>query len=337
MVFLKVCAWPLMLLGIIWGALALWFDGPPARWLAGTLSAGFAVGCLVLLARLRPFSRAMLLVSGILLAMITWWSLIPPRNDRDWYPDVARLPRAAIEGSRMTVENLRTFDYRTETDYTQRWEMRTYDLDTLQGVDMFLFFWGPTLIAHTITSWDFGGGQHLAISIETRKEKGESYSAVRGFFRQYELYYVVADERDVVRLRTNYRGEQAYLYRIRMAPEDARALLVDYLREVNRLAEQPRWYNALTHNCTTMIRYHVKEIGGSQPWDWRILANGRLDQFGYERGSIDTSLPFPELKKRSNITEKAKDADSAPDFSVQIRDGLPGGEESPFSSRLLKK
>jgi len=96
----------------------------------------------------------------------------------------------------MTVENLRTFDYRTETDYTERWEMRTYDLDTLQGVDMFLFFWGPTLIAHTITSWDFGGGQHLAVSIETRKEKGESYSAVRGFFRQYELYYVVADERD---------------------------------------------------------------------------------------------------------------------------------------------
>jgi len=333
MVFLKVCAWPLLLLGIIWGALALWFDGPPARWLAGTMSAGFAVGCLVLLARLRPFSRAVLLVSGILLAMITWWSLIPPRNDRDWYPDVACLPRAAIEGSRMTVENLRTFDYRTETDYTQRWEMRTYDLDTLQGVDMFLFFWGPTLIAHTITSWDFGGGQHLAVSIETRKEKGESYSAVRGFFRQYELYYVVADERDVVRLRTNYRGEQAYLYRIRMAPEDARALLVDYLREVNRLAEQPRWYNALTHNCTTMIRYHVKEIGGSQPWDWRILANGRLDELGYGRGTIDTSLPFPELKKRSNITEKAKAADSAPDFSVQIRDGLPGGEESPFSEK----
>jgi len=160
---------------------------------------------------------------------------------------------------------------------------------------------------------------------------------VRGFFRQYELYYVVADERDVVRLRTNYRGEQAYLYRIRMAPERARALLLDYLREVNRLAEQPRWYNALTHNCTTMIRYHVKEIGGSQPWDWRILANGRLDELGYGRGTIDTSLPFPELKKRSNITEKAKAADSAPDFSVQIRDGLPGGEESPFSSRLLKK
>ncbi len=195
------------------------------------------------------------------------------------------------------------------------------------------FSGGPTLIAHTITSWDFGGGQHLAISIETRKEKGESYSAVRGFFRKYELYYVVADERDVVRLRTNYRGEQAYLYRIHMTPEGARALLLDYLRQVNLLAEHPRWYNALTHNCTTMIRYHMKEVGGSRPWDWRILANGRLDQLGYERGTIDTSLPFPELKQRSNITMKAQATGSAADFSARIRDGLPGGEGNSFSTQ----
>ena len=329
--FLKIFAWPLMLLGITWGALALWFDGPSARWLAGTLSAVCAVVCLMLLTRLRPFSRAVLLVSCALLAIITWWNLIPPRNDRDWYPDVARLPHAGIEGSRITIENVRNFDYRTETDYTERWEKRSYDLDKLRGVDMFLFFWGPTLIAHTITSWDFGGGQHLAISIETRKEKGESYSAVRGFFRQYELYYVVADERDVVRLRTNYRGEHAYLYRIRMNPEGARTLLIDYLREVNLLVQRPRWYNALTHNCTTMIRYHVQQVGGNQPWDWRILANGRLDELGYERGRIDTSMPFPELKERSDITEKAKAADSTPDFSARIRDGLPGEEGSSFS------
>ncbi len=136
----------------------------------------------------------------------------------------------------------------------------------------------------------------------------------------------------MVRLRTNYRGDQGYLYRLRMRPDHARALLIDYLREVNLLTEHPQWYNALTHNCTTMIRYHVKEVGGNQPWDWRILANGRLDQLGYERGRIDTSLPFPELKKRSNITGKAKDADSATDFSVRIRDGLPGGEGNSLKS-----
>jgi hypothetical protein len=327
---LKVFTWLLMLLGITWGALALWFDGPSARWLAWMLSAAFTVGCLMLLTRFRPFFRAVLLVSGFLLAIVTWWNLIPPRNDRDWYPDVARLPYAVIEGNRLTIENIRNFDYRTETDYTERWEKRSYDLDKLQGVDMFLFSWGPTLIAHTISSWDFGGGQHLAISIETRKEKGESYSAVRGFFRQYELYYVVADERDVVRLRTNYRGDHACLYRIRVNPEDARALLIDYLKEVNLLVQHPRWYNALTHNCTTMIRYHAKQVGGNQPWDWRILANGRLDELGYERGRIDTSMPFPELRKRSTINEKAKAAENVPDFSVRIRDGLPGEEGSSF-------
>src|SRR6202035_2568939 len=112
--------------------------------------------------------------------------------------------------------------------------------------DMFLSYWGPTLIAHTIASWEFDDGRHLAISIETRKERGETYSALRGFFRQYELVYVVADEHDLIGLRTDYRGEQVYLYRLRVSAVPARALLVDYLQEINRLAEHPQWYNALT-------------------------------------------------------------------------------------------
>jgi len=192
------------------------------------------------------------------------------------------------------------------------------------GVDLFLSFWGPTLIAHTIASWEFSDGRHLAISIETRKEVGESYSALRGFFRQYEIYYVVADERDVVRLRTNFRGEQVYLYRIQVGPDGARALLLDYLKEVNSLAEQPKWYNALTHNCTTTIRYHAQNVAAGRPFDWRLLANGYLDELGYERGQIDTSLPFAELKKRSDITERARAAGDAPDFSERIRVNLPG-------------
>lgn len=320
----KVFAWPVVLPAIVWGALALWFDGPSARWLAVTLAMGFAVGSLALLVFLRPFTRAVLVVLVAFLVVATWWSLIAPRNDRDWYPDVARLSRATISGNRVTIENVRNFDYRSESDYTPQWETRTYDLDRLRGVDMFLSFWGPTLIAHTITSWEFDDGQHLAISIETRKEKGESYSAIRGFFRQYELYYVVADERDVVRLRTNYRGERVYLYRLRMRPEGARAVLFDYVKEIDRLAEKPRWYNALTHNCTTAIRYHAKNVAVNRPWDWRILANGRFDELGYEHGMIDTSMPFPDLKKRSDITEKAKAANDALDFSAGIRVGLPG-------------
>ena len=323
-VLLQMLAWPVLLVGILWGASALWFDGPAERWLAGLLAGGLAVGCMALLTIVRPFGRGAVLVLLVLAGVIAWWLHIPASNDRDWSTDVARLPRATIVGNRVTIENVRNFDYRSETDFTERWETRTYDLDHLLGVDMFLSFWGPTLIAHTIASWEFDNGPPLAISIETRKEKGESYSAVRGFFRQYELYYVVSDERDVIRLRTNYRGERVYLYRIRMRPEQARAILIEYLKEVNRLAEQPRWYNALTHNCTTMIRYHAQQVSPGRPWDWRILANGRLDELGYERGRIDTSLPFSELKTRSDITERAKAADAALDFSDQIRKDLPG-------------
>ncbi|HSB70995.1 MAG TPA: DUF4105 domain-containing protein [Candidatus Methylomirabilis sp.] len=320
----QVLAWPALLVGVAWGALALWFDGPAERWLAGLLAGGFAVGCVALLALVRPFGRGAIAVCLALAAVLAWWLAVPPRNDRDWSPDVARLPRATIAGNRVTIENVRDFEYRTETDFTERWETRTYHLDRLRGVDMFLSFWGPTLIAHTIVSWEFDAGPPLAVSIETRKERGESYSALRGFFRQYEVYYVVADERDVIRLRTNYRGERVYLYRLRLRPDRARAILLDYLKEVNYLAEQPRWYNALTHNCTTTIRHHAQQVGADRPWDWRILANGRLDEMGYERGQIDTSLPFPELKARSDITGKAKAADAALDFSNRIREGLPG-------------
>jgi len=323
-VALKLLLWLLVLGGIGWGALALWFDGPADRWLAGSLAAGFVVVCLVLLAVVRPSRRALLAVLAVFLVLLGWWLSLAPRNDRDWSAEVAQLPTATLDGNRLTIHNLRNFDYRTETDYTPRWETRTYDLDKLQGVDLFLSFWGPTLIAHTIISWAFADGSHLAISIETRKEKGESYSAIRGFFRQYELYYVVADERDVIRLRTNYRGEQVYLYHLRMPVELGRKILLDYLAEVNRLAERPRWYNALTHNCTTVIRHHVQNVSPGYPWDWRILANGYLDELGYERGTIDTSLPFPELRARSEITAKAQAADQDPTFSQRLRQGLPG-------------
>ena len=252
-----------------------------------------------------------------------WWSRIPARNDRDWLPDVAQLPFATIDGDRLTIRNVRNFDYRSETDFTEHWDTRTYDLSHLRGADIFFSFWGPTAIAHTIASWEFDDGQHLAISIETRKERGETYSAVLGFFHQYELYYVVADERDVIGVRTNHRGEEVFLYRVHTSPERSRALLIDYLEEVNRLAEHPRWYNALTHNCTTTIRDHARRVGPVKPWSWQILANGYLPELWYERGVLDTRLPFEELKARSDITERAKAADGAADFSARIREGLP--------------
>lgn len=317
----------LLLAGVVaWGAAALWIDGPLARWLAGLLEGILIIGSIGLLLFLRPFRRAVFGVIAAFVIVLVWWLNIPPRNDRDWTPDVSQLPSATIQGNTVTVRNVRNFDYRGETDFTERWETRTYDLNQLVGFDMFLSYWGPTLIAHAIASWEFANESHLAVSIETRKEKGETYSALRGFFRQYELYYVVADERDVIGLRAKHRGEQIFLYHLRIPKKQAHALLLAYLREINRLAKLPRWYNALTHNCTIAIRYHNKEIGAAQALNWKLFANGYLDELGYERGTINTSLPFSELRRRSDITEKVKAANEDADFSRRIREGLPKQE-----------
>jgi hypothetical protein len=312
--------------GIAWGAAALWFDGPSERWLAGLLAAVFgALGAGILL-RVRPYARALLLAAASVGVLAGWWLSVPARNDRNWLADVSKLPVAAFDGGKVTVQNVRNFEYRSKSDYDERWETRTYDLEQLRRVDLFLSFWGPTAIAHTIASWEFADGSHLAISIEARKEKGEPYSAFRGFFRQFEVYYVVADERDVVALRATHRGETVYLYRLRTSPEKAKAILLDYLREINALANAPRWYNAITHNCTTAIRYHARQVGLSQPLDWRLFANGHLPELAYERGMIDSSLPLETLRRRSDITEKARAAGQDPMFSTRIRQGLPSAD-----------
>jgi uncharacterized protein DUF4105 len=311
---LGLCAWTLA---------AVWFDGPSSRPLAGAIVAALFVAYAVCLVRGRPFYRALAGLAVVSCAVLAWWLSIPPRNDRDWLPDVANPARADFDGSRVTVHNVRDFTYRTETDYDAHWDTRTFDLDKLRGVDMFISFWGPTLIAHTVMSWEFDDSPPLAISIETRKEKGETYSAVLGFFRQYELYYVVADERDVIGVRTNQRGEHVFLYRLAAPPENARRLLLDYLTDINLLSEHPRWYNALTQNCTTSIRSRVMDAGGQVPLDWRLLVNGKLDELMYERHSLSNALPFPELRAASEITERAKAADSSPDFWARIREGLP--------------
>jgi hypothetical protein len=309
---------------LAWAAAALWFDGPASRPVAGVLAAAFAVAALAVLlwpaSRIRGIALSIVLVAGV----AAWWVRLEPSNERSWQRDVAQLTSAEIQGDRVTLHNVRNFDYRSESDYTERWETRSYDLSEVVGADLYLCSWGSPWIAHTIVSWEFADGDHLAVSIETRKETHEAYSAVRGFFRQFELYYVVADERDVVRLRTNYRGDQCRLYRLSNPPEQARAVLLDYLEEINRLAEAPEWYNAATHNCTTTIRHHAQHVGAGNPWDWRVLVNGSIDQMGYERGTIDQSLPFAELRERSHINARAQAAGDAPDFSGRIRVGLPG-------------
>jgi hypothetical protein len=308
-----------------WTALAIYFDlarGGPT-WLRAGLALLLPLGALAALLFVRPRRWVVVWIAGAFVAVLVAWLAILPSHARDWQPDVATLPFAEIQGDRLIVHNVRNADYRSETDYTVRLEDRTLDLSRLRSVDLFLVHWGSPLIAHTIISWGFNDGQYLAISIETRKKRGESYSALRGFFRQYELVYVVADERDVVRLRTNYRGEDVYVYRLDVTSSEARRLLLRYVTAINGLRERPEWYNALTENCTTAIR----RIAGSDTrrswWSWKLFLNGRLDELAYDIGAIDRSLPFSDLKAMSHVNERAKAADADPQFSARIRDGLP--------------
>lgn len=304
---------------VAWAALALWFDSGAPSQIAFGLSAGVIALAGTAFFLVRPFYRAFLCVLGLFLLVLVWWWQIEPSATRNWMTDVAELSTADIRGDLVTIHNVRNFDYSGPQTFTPHWEDRNYDLSKIVGIDLFLSYWGSPWIAHTIVSWEFENGSHLAISIETRKEQGEDYSALKGFFRQYELYYVVADERDVIRVRTKYRGETVYLYRVKEDPVYARALLLDYLSEINRLAGKPKWYNAFTHNCTTSIRKHRQSIGRAKPWDWRILVNGYIDELGYANGSIDNSLPFAELKQRSMVNDRANADDALENFSARIR------------------
>jgi Domain of unknown function (DUF4105) len=308
----------------VWAVAAIYYSNLPWGWLRTAAAAGYVVALIVVLVRVPSWRLARLVVLAGFGVVLAWFLLIPPSNDRDWQPDVAVLPYADINTNQVTIHNIRNCDYRTETDYTVQHYDKTFDLDKLKTVDFYVVYWGSPLIAHTMMCFGFGDEGYVCISIETRKQKGQEYSAIKGFFRQFELTYIIADERDLVRVRTNFRGEQVYLYRLNTDPAVVRLVFLDYLREVNRLKERPEWYNAVTGNCTTSIRGHTKPYTENSPFDWRILLNGRIDELAYERKALDQSLPFPELKARSLINEKAKAADKDPAFSKRIREGLPG-------------
>jgi hypothetical protein len=295
-----------------------------------TTDNGSPGGGLVMLAALlfvRGRWRAIGVVAGGFTVVMVWWLTIKPSNKGRWQPDVAELAWAKTNGDEVTLHNVRNCDYRTESDYTTRWETRTVRISQITGIDLAINYWGSPWIAHPIVSFQFAGAPPVCFSIETRKQIGQSYSAIRGLYRQFELIYIVADERDVIRVRTNYRHEeQIYLYRTTVTPGQARSRFREYLGSLNQLRDHPRWYNAVTTNCTTSIRDQHPEADRI-PWDWRILLNGKGDELMFERHTIvSAGLPFSKLKARSLINPRAEAANGSPDFSKLIRVGLPSPE-----------
>lgn len=313
-----------------WGTLALFYGFGGSGLPGFATAAAFAgLGALATLSVLAGW-RAAAVAGGYGVAfagLLAWWQTIEPSNDRQWMPEVARLAHADFDGDLVTVHDIRDFDYRTATDFTPRYYDRTFDVRKLESVDLIAVYWMGPAVAHTFLSFGFEGGDHLAVSIETRKEIGEGYSTLKGFFKQFELYYVVADERDVVRLRTNYRSnptEFTYIYRLRRPLENGRRLFVEYMKRVNELHDRPAFYHTLLTNCTTSIWRNTRVNPGRLKFSWKLLASGYLPAYLYEVGALDRSMPFAALQAASLVNARARAADDAPDFSARIREGLPG-------------
>jgi hypothetical protein len=310
------------IIAIAWAFGAVWFDAPFDN--ANKVVAGFlAIVSAAALVFVRRFWRKVGAIALLFGGTLAWWLTLSPTNNGDWQPDVAQTAWADIQGDEVTFHNVRNCDYRTNTDYTPHWETRTVRLSQITGIDLAIDYWGSPWIAHPIASFQFADAPPLCFSIEIRKKLGQTYSTIGGLYRQFELIYIVADERDVIRVRTNYRNEDIYLYRLTVSPAQARERFLEYIHSLNALRNKPRWYNAITTNCTTSIRTQ-HPANERVPWDWRILLNGKGDELLYERHLILTSgLPFAELKTRSLIDNRARAANDSPDFSKLIREGLP--------------
>jgi Domain of unknown function (DUF4105) len=315
----------------LWASLAIYYSNLPWLWLRLGLALVFAAFSIwaLWLARSR---RMLLLFAGLFLCVLGWWISIRPTHDRQWRPEVAVMSRAIIDGDRVRFVKVRDFDYRSRNEFTVRYQEREVSISHLTSIDFFVsyFLMGP--VAHTFLSFNFDNAPPLCISIETRPEVGRGFAPVASLFKQFELIYIVGEERDLVRVRTNFRGEAVYLYHIRTTPERARRLFRIYLNRINELASRPEFYNLLTNSCTINIVRYARIAGKVSRFDFRYILNGFVDSYLYCIGLMDTALPFEELRPRSKINNVAQGADNAPDFSEQIRAAVPPRQTSavPF-------
>jgi hypothetical protein len=309
----------------VWGALFLWYSNIPVAPLRVALSGLFGIGTLAAFVFLQRRWRTLLGFAAVFALLVTWFLLIPPSNDREWAPEVAVMPSATVKGNLVEIRNIRNFEYRTATEFTPRYYDKTFDLDKLQSADLICVYWGMPAIAHIMASFGFGGDDFVVFSIEMRPERNEPSTMVRSLFRQYELIFIAADERDVIRLRTDFREprEQVYIYRTRLPIENQRKLFLAYAAKVDSLSRTPEWYNTLEDNCTTGVLNLTHAYEGRGRYNWKVLLSGFAAEYGYDLGMLDTSVPFAELSERGHVNDRAARAGDSPAFSSRIREGIP--------------
>jgi hypothetical protein len=309
---------------ILWATLAIYYSNLPWPDLRLGLAIAFAAFAIWAL-WVAPQRRMSVALIVLYLGVVAWWISIAPSHNREWRPEVAVMPRASVDRDRVHLTGVRNFEYRTRDDFTVRYEEREVSLSHLTGLDFYVSYWSEGLVGHTFLSFIFDNAEPVSISIETRPEVGEGFAPIASLFKQFELIYVVGDERDLVGVRANHRNETVYLYRLNTSAENARRLLLVYLARINELADRPEFYNLLSNSCTINIIRYANAVGRVGRFDIRHLFNGLIDNYLYYSGRIDTSLPFDELRKRSLINEAAHAADNVPDFSERIRASLAAG------------
>src|SRR6516165_5664525 len=326
---LKPIAWLWTGLGFLfrffvlaWATLALYWSNLPWAWLRLVLAIAFLAFGIYALWWKRSL-RTVLVFGGLFLAVVVLYLSIQPSFNRPWQTEVAVLPQALRDGDRVLLKNFRNFDYRSTTDFTPHYESREVLLSHLTSLDFFVSYWKPGPVAHTFLSFNFDNALPLCISIETRPEIGEGFNPIASLFKQFELIYIVGDERDIVGVRTNHRREDVYLYHIMTSPENARRLFLVYIDRINKLADHAEFYHLLSNSCTINIVRYANAAGRIGRFDIRHLLNGFIDRYIYSAGLVDNTLPFDELRRRSRINDAAQAADDAPDFSQRIRASLP--------------
>jgi len=308
-----------------WGGVALWYQVPDGCVLKSVVvvlwtAASFAMLAVLWRGEIALGAFEFALAFG---ALLLWWRQLRPSNDRVWADDVAEMTTGTVDANRVTLHNVRNFDWRSNTDYTRRWETRGYDLDRLNGVDMILSYWGGNAVAHVLMSFGFDNGNQVVFSVEIRRRKSDAFSEIGGFFKEFELSVVASDERDVIRVRTNVRGEDDYLYRIRIPISTMRSLFLAYVDQANALVDAPQFYNTLSVNCTTLVYHMMRHIVGYLPLDYRLLLSGYLPEYVYKVGGLDARYTLKELRAFGRITERAKKSDRSETFSADIRHGVP--------------
>lgn len=329
-----------ILTAIIWRLALLLIGGWAA--LVALLSPGLSesmrlpcaiiMGLFVLLSLFRPRKFIVSTLIGIL-AVIYIWSHLTPSNDRDWKADVAKLGWAERNGDEITIHNVRDFNYRSETDFDENYVTKRVKLSELSSLELFASYWDGMTIAHIFVSFGFANNEHVAFSIEVRNTKSQGYSTTAGFFRNFELIYVVAEERDVVGLRTRFRqpNEEVHMFRLRYYKPNLEKFFLSYLQRLNSLAKKPEFYNTLTTNCTTQVLANAEGESTRFKYDWRILLSGYTPEYLYRIGNLDSSYSMAELMQKGLVNSRAQDVSSAKQFSENIRLGVPKPE--PFTEQ----